>query len=120
MKVRIYDSRQKECIDRYTFYFPYPKKEVERMMDASGHYIVGACQPFGFRTDEHTGKTDITFYAWFEDDRTLGYNVPDTEKRVKADVMPKEVRDYAAKMEKLWNDAWKYDDDEHWDAWNEA
>lgn len=117
MKVRIYDSRLKGYVDRYTFYFPYPKKRVEAEMKRSGHQIMGICQPFSFRTDQ-SGKTSLTFCPWFDDDRTLNINVPNNEKKLKIESMPKEVQEYATKMEKLWNDAWKYDDEEHWKKWN--
>lgn len=120
MKVRIYDSCKKDCIDRYTLYFPYPKKEVERTMKSAHRRIMGVCQPFNFVADEMTGKTTITFYSWVDDDRTLGVDIPGTEKKIPIKAMPKEVQDYAAKMEKLWNDAWKYNDDEHWHEWNIA
>ena len=107
MKVRVYDSG-KNAADRYTLYFPYPKK----LREHEGRTIMGCFQPFNFVEGQ------LTLYAWDYDDRSLGYNIPRNEKKVKIETLPQFVQNYIVKMERIWNDALKYDDKEHWDAWN--
>ena len=72
MKVRVYDSG-KSAADRYTLYFPYPK----RLREHEGRTIMGCFQPFNFVEGQ------LTLYAWDYDDRSLGYNIPRNEKKVK-------------------------------------
>lgn len=112
MKVRVYDSKQKDVADRYTLYFPYPKW----LRQQEGRPIMGCFQPFNFIEEEKF----FTFYAWDYDDRSRGYNIPRTERKIKLETLPKFVRDYVDRMDRLWNDALKYDDDEHWAMWNAA
>ena len=116
MKVRVYDSGLKSYIDRYTLYFPYPKKMRKEYMEMHRSLIMGFCIPFSFSSGDYRGTT-INRCASFEDDRTLGYDVPNREKKVKIVTLPKEVQEWCANMERIWNDALKYDDKEHWDAW---
>lgn len=114
MKVKVYDSGKKFMFDRFTLYFPYPKWLREEDWNNHRRRVMGCFQPFSY------GKDYITLCAWDYDDRTLGYNIPRNERKVKIEAFPKVVQDYAHKMEGLWNDALKYDDDEHWKLWNEA
>lgn len=120
MKVRVYDSGLKGYIDRYTLYFPHPKWMVENDLERHGHRIMGGCIPFSFNTDEFSGESWVIRCSGFDDDRTLGYDVPGRERKVNIETLPKEVREWCAEMERVWNDALKYDDDEHWNAWNVA
>lgn len=106
MKVRVYDSG-KDFVDRYTLYFPYSKK----LREHDGRTIMGCFLSFNFREGQ------LTFYAWDYDDRSLGYNIPRNEKKVKIETLPQFVQNYIVKMERIWNDALKYDDKKHWDAW---
>lgn len=130
MKVRVYDSGKKWAYDRYDMYFPYPKRMREQISKEHGRIIMGTYISFGISVRDHgqydcntlypTNDCSMTLYSWGEDDRTIGCDIPSAERKVKIETLPKVVQDYARKMEGLWNDALKYNDDEHWKLWNEA
>lgn len=117
MKVRVYyDKKHKDYVDPYTMYFPYSKKIRDETKKSSGHLIMGTALSFNCHPDG-----SMTLFSWFDDDRDLGYNIPNCgDKKIKIETLPKGVQDYVAKMEKIWSDANKYDDKKHWDAWNNA
>lgn len=118
MKVRVYDCKKTDVADRYCMYFPYPKSFKERLHQ-DGRIVMGYCIPFNFSPD-WSGKMQIQTYSDLEDDRTLGYNIPLTHKKVHIETLPKPVRRYIARMERIWNDAFKYNDQQHWNVWYDA
>lgn len=111
MKVRLYDAGKKfkDYVDRYTLYFPVCKKLQAR--EGRGFYL--GCSPDGndgvIRCCWETNENDQV------NSKSLWFG-----KRIAIESMPKGFQRFAMKMEKLWNDALKYDDEEHWEAWNQA
>jgi hypothetical protein len=53
-------------------------------------------------------------------DVTIGYSIDGLGKRYPLEKMSKEFQKFARKMERLWNNALKYNDKKHWDAWVRA
>ena len=116
MKVKLYKGRNaKGSIDEFSLYFPYPKKYVVECHKEYGHEIKGTFLLCSERTDG-----SVIRCCWDYLDTSLGYSVYRLGKRYPLESMSKEFQRFAKRMEKLWNDAWKFDDKKHWDRWGQA
>ena len=117
MQVRLYRAtgEARNYIDGYTLYFPYPKFMVQRMREIYGPttlikgFFLG-CSPASDGTmircnweDYEVGK--YPYYVNFG-------------KKIDIKTMPEPFQKEVRRMEKLYNEALKYDDQEHWDKWN--
>lgn len=112
MQVRLYDAGKKfkNYPDRYSLYFPYPKW-LQKNDGLKGMYL--GCSP----TERGMFRLD-----WGE--CPLGVTVNSNRlwlgKKIKLESMPENFQICANKLIKAWNDALKYDDEKHWDAWVRA
>lgn len=108
MKVRLYRAaaQYRGYIDEYTLYFPNNKKE--RQSSRMAGVFVG-CSP--------SGNGGVNVCNWEECGNFSNYNFG---RKVKLESMPLQFQEWVRSLEKKWNDALKYDDDEHWDIWNRA
>ena len=117
MKVRLYRSpaRFKGYVDEFTLYFPYPKKMIEEYKKLHNRYIKGT-----FLGCSQASDGSIIRCCWDDLDVTIGYSIESLGRRWPLEKMSREFQRFARKMERLWNNALKYDDKKHWDAWNRA
>ena len=117
MKVRLYDSgkRYEGFPDRYSLYFPYTQKMMDYYKKKFGRVIKGT-----FLGCSQASDGSVIRYYWEDLDTTIGYSIKGLGRKVKIESMSKQFQEFAVKMERIWNDAIKYDDKEHWDFWNKA
>lgn len=117
MKIRLYRASAKfrGYIDEFTLYFPYPKWMQKEIYDQHRHHICG--YGIGCSQDSYGG---VVRCCGFDDDRTLGYHPDHFGRRYPLEKMSKEFQKWARSMGKAWNDALKFNDDKHWEIWNEA
>lgn len=120
MKVRVYDSaagnkeksKYKDYIDRYSLYFPLPKKDIQYY---DGGRITGYYLGFSFNED----GTTINRCIW--DEWNTKYGLCDClGKKVKIETLPQKVQDWIHGYEKVYNESLKYPDDNgKQKAWND-
>ena len=117
MKVRLYDAGKKyeNYPDRYSLYFPYPKWMQREIYEAHKHHVMGFA--LGCTQDSDGG---VIRCDSFDDDRTLGYHVRNLGRKIPLEKMSHAFQRWARSMERKWNDALKFNDDKHWDAWVRA
>lgn len=115
MKVRLYDGGKKWGVDRYTFYFPFPKWMREDYYNRHRHVVTGTM--IGCSEGSDGG---VIRCIWEDMDLTLGYSIRRLGRKIPIENMSKQFQKWARRLEKLWNDALKYDDKKHWDKWNQA
>jgi len=117
MKIRLYRASAKfrGYIDEFTLYFPFPKWMKEEYRNNYQHHVYG--YGIGCSQDSYGG---VVRCCGFDDDRTLGYHPDHFGRRYPLEKMSKEFQKWARSMEKAWNDALKFNDDKHWNIWNEA
>ena len=115
MQVRLYRAtgEARDYIDGYTLYFPYPKWYIKRLQKWHGVLIKGTflgCSP----------ASDGTMIRCTWDEHQVGRfpYYPSFGRKVDISTMPEPFQKEVRRMEKLFNDALKFDDDEHWDKWN--
>ena len=125
MKVRVYDSargskgghKYEGYIDRYSLYFPYPKKWKEENYKQFGEHITGDFLGFSFSED---GK-NITRCCWDEWNLRNGF-CDSLGKKVKIEKLPKPVQEWIAGYEERWNALIARPDDEQvkkaWESYN--
>lgn len=106
MQVRLYRAGKKfrGYVDEYTLYFPYPKK-IQKTEKISG-YGIGCSQ---------TSNGDVIRCSGFDVDCFATTNLG---RKVSLETMSPEFQKWARNLERIWNDALKYDDAEHWQVWN--
>lgn len=102
MKLRVYDSG-KDLVDRYSLYFPYPKKRVIDYYHEYGVYITGDYLLFSFSDDGES----INRCGWDSWDLKYGY-CSKLGKKVKTETLPKPVQKWIEGYEKLWNNLLKH------------
>ena len=118
MKARLYRAtgEAKNYIDGYTLYFPYPKwyrQELRKLHKDTLHIPIGTfvgCSP----------ASDGTMIRCSWDEMDERYTFAGLGRKVKIESMPVPFQNEVYRLEKLYNDALKYDDEEHWDTWNHA
>ena len=116
MKVRLYRGRNaKGFVDEFTLYFPYPKWMTAEYKERHGRLIKGTMLGCSQASDG-----SVIRCIWEDLDVTIGYSISGLGRRWPLEKMSKEFQRFARKMERLWNEALKYDDDKHWDAWVRA
>lgn len=115
MKVRLYKYPGAWSVDQFTLYFPYPKRMQEEIKKENGHIITGCF--LGCSQDSAGG---VIRCCWDDLDKSRGYNISGLGRRYPLEKMGEEFQAFARNLEKLYNDALKYDDAEHWGAWNRA
>lgn len=116
MRVRLYRARNaKGYVDEFSLYFPYPKRMVEEYKKQHDRLIKGT-----FLGCSQASDGSVIRCIWCDLDVTIGYSIDGLGRRWPLEKMSKEFRAFARKMERLWNNALKYNDDKHWDAWNLA
>ena len=109
MKVRLYKHAGKWTVDQFTLYFPYPKW-LKKQDGAEGCFV-------GCNQDLHGG---VIKCCWDYDDRRLGYSIAGMGRRYPIEKMSIQFRKWASRLERLWNDALKYNDEKHWEIWCRA
>ena len=116
MKVRLYRARNaKGYVDEFSLYFPYPKKMTEEYKTVHDRLIKGA-----FLGCSQASDGSVISCCWEELDVTIGYSIDGLGRRWPLEKMSRGFQKFARRMERLWNNALKYDDKKHWDAWNMA
>lgn len=110
MTLRIYDAGKKYA-DRYTLYFPYPKW-MQKLEKSFAYY-------FGFSFHNDGRKIYIRkFCSDIADKPFVYYNMG---RKVQLSTLPKEVREWIEKLQKVWNVLCKESNQNNhkiWDAWN--
>lgn len=104
MKVKLYKMPGKETIDSYSLYFPYPKWLREH--DKCRGFFINCSQDSNGGVIRCAGDYD----EW---NCFLG-------KRFPLEKMSEQFQNWAHHLEKLFNDALKYNDAEHWETWCRA
>lgn len=116
MKVRVYDSARgskdrhqyEDYIDRYSLYFPYPKKWREETYKEYGEHITGDFLGFSFSKDGET----INRCSW--DEWNLRNGLCDSlGKKVKIEKLPEPVQKWICGYETAWNNLIKDPDNEN-------
>ena len=105
MKIRVYDygSNTELGCPRYTMYLPYPKQlQSETKMKAWG---------FGFNCNTNYNNFFLRYETLEFPNGMYGVNLG---KRVNIADLPKFMQDYIIRLEKAFNEACKFNDDEHW------
>ena len=116
MKVRLYRAKNaKGFVDEFSLYFPFPKKMIKEYKKEFDRYIKGT-----FLGCSQASDGSIVRCCWEDLDVTIGYSIDGLGKRYPLEKMSKEFQKFARKMERLWNNALKYNDKKHWDAWVRA
>jgi hypothetical protein len=118
MKVRLYRAtgEAKNYIDGYTLYFPYPKwyqKELRKLYPSLLYCPIGCfvgCSP--------ASDGEMIRCSWDEMDGR--YTFAGLGRKVKIETMPEPFQREVRRLETLYNDALKYNDEGHWEAFNEA
>lgn len=112
MKARLYDSGKKYegYVDRLTLYFPYPKW-LQKKDGVRGCYL-------GCSVASDGGMIRCT---WNCNENSI-VNSPSLflGKKLDIDSMPEPFRKIVRKMEQIFNDALKFNDEAHWKAWEAA
>jgi len=108
MKVRLYrgPANCRGYVDEFSLYFPYPKWLREH--DGVKGCFVGCSQ------DSRGG---VIRCSWDYLDQRLGYSIEGLGRRYPLEKMSKEFRKWARRLERLFNDALRYNDDKHWERW---
>lgn len=108
MKARLYRAtgEARNYIDGYTLYFPYNKKLRKETKQAG--FGIGCSQGAGGSVIRCNGF-DVESFAT----TNLG-------RKVKIESMSEFFQYWVRKMERLYNDALKFDDAEHWEIFNLA
>lgn len=113
MKARLYDGGKKWTVDRYSLYFPYPKWAIKKFnleeQGITGTYVGCSVNSSG----------SVVRCCWDDWYKRHGY-CSRLGKKVPLDSLGEEFHKWALHLERLWNDALKYDDEKHWDLWNNA
>lgn len=121
MKLRVYDGARgskdrhqfEGYVDRYSLYFPRPKKWQEETYQKFRERITGDYIGFSFSED---GKS-ITRCCWDEWNLRNGF-CDSLGKKVKIEKLPKPVQDWIVGYEKVYNDFIKNpDNDDVRNAW---
>ena len=107
MKVRVYDGGKGYSVDRYSLYFPLPKKEVEETYRIHRERISGHFLGFGFNDD------CIFRCCWDEWNMRNGY-CTNLGKKVKIETLPQHVQEWVRGYEKAWNNLLKHPNDERY------
>lgn len=116
MKVRLYRAKKaKGFVDEFSLYFPYPKKMIEEYKKRFDREIKGT-----FLCCSQASDGSVIRCCWENLDVTIGYSIEGLGRRYPVEKMSKDFQKFAGKMERLWNNALKHDDDKHWDAWDRA
>jgi len=123
MKVRVYDAARgkkerhqyENYPDRYSLYFPLPKKIQEEGYKKLGVHITGHYLGFSFSED---GKS-ITRCCW--DEWNLRNGLCDNlGKKVKIETLPEPVQEWIHGYELAWNNILKDEDNEEYKkAWED-
>lgn len=123
MKVRVYDGARgrkerhqyENYPDRYSLYFPYPKKWQEEMYKEYGEHISGDFLCFSF---SENGET-INRCNW--DEWNLRNGLCDSlGKKVKIETLPEPVQKWIRGYEVVWNNILKDEDNEEYQkAWED-
>jgi hypothetical protein len=113
MKARLYRAtgEARDYIDGYSLYLPYPKWYREQLNPknyASGCFL--GCSPASDGT--------MIRCCWEELEYRIYGRADNLGRKVKIESMPEPFQKEVRRIEKLWNDALKYNDDEHWNIWN--
>lgn len=112
MKIKIYrcTRRQyKDYIDSWTIVVPHPKWMREEDLKR-GSYRKGICLGCSPGVDD-TYFNKCTWEDYECSTTTFG-------KRVKVEDAPKPMRKYVRKLQRLYDEALKYNDYEHWEEFN--
>ncbi len=124
MKVRVYDGamgkverhQYKGYVDRYSLYFPCPKKWQKEEYKKSGKVITGHYLGFSFSEDGEY----INRCIWDEWDLSHG-RCDNLGKKVKIETLPKPVQKWIRGYEKRWNDLIAHENDKKvqkaWDTY---
>lgn len=122
MKLRVYDGARgskdrhqyEGYVDRYSLYFPRPKKRIDEDYREFGERITGNFLGFSFSED---GKT-INRCTWDEWNTRNG-RCDSLGKKVNIDTLPKHVQNWIAGYERVYNEMIKHPEDEKVvEAWN--
>ena len=103
MKVRVYDYGKKEEGARYTMYFPFPKS----MQVVEGMKAIG----FGFNFNTNYRNYTQRYESLEFKNGLYGVNIG---KPVKRETLPQFIQDKINVLEKVFNNAVKYNDTTHW------
>lgn len=113
MKVKLYRATNaKGFVDEFSLYFPYPKWMKEEIYKRNGGIVNGT-----FLGCSQDSRGYVIRCCWDELDASLGYTIQGLGRRYPLEKMSEHFQNYAKHLEKLWNDAIKFNDEEHWDAW---
>ena len=117
MEIRLYRAPAKfrGYVDEFTLYFPYPKWLQKEIQDQHKERVCGYCIGCS-----QTEGGNIVRCMGFDDNRTLGYHPDNFGRRYPLEKMSKQFQREARKLGKAWNDALKYNDNKHWEIWNNA
>lgn len=117
MKIRLYRASAKfrGYVDEFTLYFPYPKWLQKEIQEQHKEKVCGCCIGCS-----QTEGGNMVRCMGFDDNRTLGYHPDNFGRRYPLEKMSKQFQREAHKLEKAWNDALKYNDNKHWEIWNQA
>jgi hypothetical protein len=122
MKLRVYDGARgskdrhqyEDYIDRYSLYFPHPKKWIDEDYRKFRERITGDFLRFSFSED---GKI-INRCTWNEWNIRNGL-CDSLGKKVNINTLPKHVQKWIAGYEKVYNEMIKHPEDEKIvEAWN--
>lgn len=115
MQVRLYRAKAayRGYPDEFTLYFPYPKwLRLETKKNTGGliyGYGIGCSEDFHGEVIRCNG-----FYL----DQTRGYSIASLGRRYPLEKMSEQFQKWAKEMERIYNEAIKFDDEEHWEKWN--
>ena len=113
MKARLYRAtgEARNYVDGYSLYLPYPKRYREELNPrnyASGCFL--GCSP------AHDGT--MIRCNWDELEYSKYGSASNLGRKIKIESMPEPFQKEVRRIEQLYNDALKYDDEAHWEKFN--
>ena len=112
MKVRLYrgPASCRGYVDEFSLYFRYPKWMIEENRKKYGtSRLTRGC----YIGCSEASDGSVIKCNWAEDD----YNVS-LGRKYPLEKMSQQFQQWAKQLEAAYNDAIKYNDEEHWEIWN--
>lgn len=119
MKARLYDAGKKwDACDRYTIYFPFPKK-LRTKQNLKPHHLYTECMGlwigFNFRYSTSLVKDPDEIHIYNSNYLNNGESPSVFGSIIDIDTLPKVAREWCRKKEELWNKACDIDTEEAWE-----